>query len=310
MITSASSAAAAEMTKAWRGALGAAAASRGLALQPAQSFRFDPEGQLEPADAEASLLWRDGRWELIEAPTAAAGALLDLYLPFCTGPLVIGHLGQSLDGFIATESGDSNFVTGRENIVHLHRMRALCDAVVVGAATVESDNPRLTTRLVEGPNPVRVVIDPTLRLRPDRHVFADGEAETLVICAEGSRRCGYADSAEILTLPRVGKRLDLGSLPGSLERRGLKTLFVEGGGITVSAFLEAGLLDRLQVAVAPLVIGRGRPGLRLPGRAALDECVRPAHRIFMMGPDVLFDCDLRGSADRPTVNGGISPDER
>jgi riboflavin biosynthesis pyrimidine reductase len=68
---------------------------------------------------------------------------------------------------------------------------------------------------------------------------------------------------------------------------------VEGGGVTVSAFLDADLLDRLQIAIAPLIIGNGRPAIRLPPRTNLSECHRPSYRVFRMGGDVLFDCDLR-----------------
>ena len=100
--------------------------------------------------------------------TASVRQLLDLYLPLCIGQgaerLVLGHVGQSLDGQIATLAGASRYVTGPENIVHMHRLRSLMDAVVVGAGTVELDDPELTTRLVPGDHPTRVVIDPTLRL--------------------------------------------------------------------------------------------------------------------------------------------------
>jgi riboflavin biosynthesis pyrimidine reductase len=78
-----------------------------------------------------------------------------------------------------------------------------------------------------------------------------------------------------------------------LHRRGCHAVFVEGGGVTVSRFLEAGLLDRLHVAIAPMVVGEGRPGLRLPPAERLSDSLRPAHRVFRMGEDVLFDCDLR-----------------
>jgi riboflavin biosynthesis pyrimidine reductase len=90
-----------------------------------------------------------------------------------------------------------------------------------------------------------------------------------------------------------------------LRARGCARLFVEGGGVTVSMFLAANLLDRLHVAIAPLLIGDGRPAIRLPARAALDECHRPRYRVFRMGGDVLFDCDLsaNGDADQP---GGVS----
>jgi riboflavin biosynthesis pyrimidine reductase len=77
-------------------------------------------------------------------------------------------------------------------------------------------------------------------------------------------------------------------------------VFVEGGGVTVSMFLEAGLLDRLHLAVAPLLIGNGRPAIRLRTPEALDECHRPAHHVFRMGSDILFDLDLRSTAGTPT----------
>src|SRR5207245_1441303 len=87
-----------------------------------------------------------------------------------------------LDGQIATASGASRYVTGPQNILHMHRLRALCDAVIVGAGTVEADDPQLTTRLVAGDSPVRVVIDPGLRIARDRQIFRDRSARTLVVC--------------------------------------------------------------------------------------------------------------------------------
>jgi len=82
-----------------------------------------------------------------------------------------------------------------------------------------------------------------------------------------------------------------------LHERGCRRIFVEGGGVTVSMFLEANLLDRLQMAVAPVIIGDGRPAIRLRNPpASLGDCHRPRYRVFRMGGDVLFDCDLRGTA--------------
>jgi diaminohydroxyphosphoribosylaminopyrimidine deaminase/5-amino-6-(5-phosphoribosylamino)uracil reductase len=94
--------------------------------------------------------------------------------------------------------------------------------------------------------------------------------------------------------PEGRPRLD--ALVAALHQRGLRRLFVEGGGLTVSSFLAAGLLDRLQVAVAPLLIGTGRRGLSLPASAALGDCLRPSCRVFRMGEDILFDCEPRASA--------------
>ncbi len=227
---------------------------------------------------------------------------IDLYRPICAGgrdrPFVVGHLGQSLDGFIATSVGDSNFVTGEENIRHLHRLRALCDAVIVGAGTVAHDDPRLTTRLVSGASPLRVVIDPRRRL-PDTHrIFRDGEAQTLrVSCVPVEQDFGahlsQAKHEELLLTPGEDGGLDLPALLRALELRGCRRLFIEGGGETVSSFLAADLLDRLHIAVAPLIIGNGRPAIRLAEREKLGDCLRPSARIYRMGQDLLYDFDLR-----------------
>jgi riboflavin-specific deaminase-like protein len=279
---------------------------RGRAPECPAFYASDAEGFLYPIDTRAArpvLAWNPPRgWTLAAGCPAPARDLLELYLPFCGAPAgegrTVGHLGQSLDGCIATRSGDSCHVTGHENIRHLHRMRALGDAVVVGADTVAADDPRLTTRLVRGGNPVRIVLDPRRRLHRDYRLFSDQAAPTLLVCREDhlegtTRRHGQA---EVLGLPARGGHLDLGRLLRELRRRGIRVIFVEGGGVTVTAFLQAGLLDRLQIAVAPLVIGNGRPGLQLPGTDSMDGCLRLRHRVFRMGEDILFDCELRQSA--------------
>ena len=237
-----------------------------------------------------------------EAPDAVR-PLLDLYAPLCSAqaerPLTFAQLGQSLDGHIATASGDSYYVTGPDNVRHLHRLRALSAAVIVGAGTVERDDPQLTVRHVVGPNPVRVVLDPRARLDALRCVFTDGAAPTLVVHAAGLD-APAPGNAEILHVPVDSGALNLAVLLERLRERGIACVFVEGGGSTVSRFIEAGLVDRLHVAIAAIVTGRGRPGLTLPARERIAECLRPAHRVFTMGGDVLFDCDLRATA--PAVN--------
>jgi riboflavin-specific deaminase-like protein len=237
----------------------------------------------------------DGSWTASPTPTDEARELLDLYVPLRVGAdLVIGQLGQSLDGRIATDSGASHFVTGAKDIERLHRIRALVDAVVVGAETVVQDDPRLTVRLVEGSSPVRVVLDPSGRLDASRRVFAETGPRTLVVRKEdGTRLDRAADVDELRVSWTETAGFDLQELLGALRARGLRRILVEGGGVTVSRFLQAGLLDRLHLTVAPLVIGSGRPSITLESIRTLDQALRPQCRRFTLGEDVLFDLDLR-----------------
>ena len=252
---------------------------------------------------QAVLRWRRGvGWASCLAADDPRRDRLDLYLPICSAtaarPVTIGHLGQSIDGFIATPSGDSQFVTGHQNIVHLHWLRALCDAVVVGAGTVAADNPQLTTRHVAGPHPLRVVFDPARRLTPAFRVFTDATAPTLYVCDRSQVAPGetHVGIAPILAVDDTGPGGAEGQLLAGLRARGCARVFIEGGGVTVSAFLESRLLDRLHIAIAPVLIGNGRPAIRLAPRALLRDCARPGYRVFRMGGDVLFDCDLRHGA--------------
>jgi riboflavin-specific deaminase-like protein len=178
-------------------------------------------------------------------------------------------------------------------------MRALCDAVVVGAGTVAADDPQLTTRLVPGPNPLRVVFDPRRRLTPTFGVFSDGAAPTLYICARSRVAPGetHMGRAVIAVLDESEPGDEAAQALRLLQDRGCARVFVEGGGVTVSRFLEADLLDRLQIAIAPVLIGDGRPTVRLAPQVRLRDCRRPGYRVFRMGGDVLFDCDLSLQAE-------------
>ena len=253
-------------------------------------------------DAGALIAWRpDAGWEVVLPDDDPRRAFIDLYLPMCSAtaarPVTVGHLGESLDGFIATLAGESQWVTGEQNMLHMHRLRALSDAVVVGAGTIAADDPQLTTRLVAGSNPLRVVLDPARRLGPDHRVFTDDAAETLYLCARSLTRADERciGRAMIVGVEEHGDGIDVAGVVRLLHARGCTRIFVEGGGVTVSMFLEAKLLDRLHIAIAPVFIGDGRPAIRIPPRVALGDCPRPRYRVFRMGGDVLFDCDFSGA---------------
>lgn len=224
--------------------------------------------------------------------------MLDLYMPLCVGQgantLVVAHLGQSLDGRIATHTGASQFITGEENLVHAHRMRALFDAVLVGAHTAATDNPRLTTRLANGDHATRVLLDPRCSVDTSASIFTDGASRTVVLCDEAHRPTSSQHT--YIGLPCQGGVLDCQAMLEALRAEGLGRIFIEGGGVTVSAFLRQRCLDRLHVCVAPMIIGSGRPAFQLPQIDDLGDGIYLNCKHFKSGRDVLFDCQVREKA--------------
>jgi diaminohydroxyphosphoribosylaminopyrimidine deaminase/5-amino-6-(5-phosphoribosylamino)uracil reductase len=212
--------------------------------------------------------------------------------------MIVGQIGQSLDGRIATESGHSKYINGPAGLVHLHRLRALVDAVVIGVGTAIADNPQLTVRRVAGPQPARVVIDPKGRLGADARVFADTGVRRLLVTAQGAR-CAPPCGVEIVALPAVDGQLAPSAILTALAGCGMRRILIEGGADTVSRFLAAGCLDRLHVMVAPIILGTGGPGLILPPLERADQAHRIPMRVHKVEDDVLFDCDL--SAQRVAI---------
>lgn len=274
----------------------------GLALDDTGRLRA-----VDPAAPDAVLQCGAGRIRASDTQPNAVRDLVALYAPLLEAagdrPFVLAHLGQSIDAQIATRTGDSHFVNGPADIVHLHRLRALSDAVIIGAGTATADDPRLTTRRVEGPNPARVVIDPGRRAPATLGLFNDGAAPTLVACAREHVR-PTDDRDRIIGVARDGDGLALPDLVDQLLARGLRRLFVEGGGITVSRWLAAGCVDRLHLAIAPVLIGDGRPALHLPAVPRMADCPRPPARAFRLGDDLLWDLDLRADPDVSSAASG------
>lgn len=204
------------------------------------------------------------------------------------GRLAIGQIGQSLDGRIATVSGDAQDISGTEGLAHLHRLRALMDAVVIGVGTAVHDNPRLTVRLADGRSPAKVVIDPKGRLPNDTAFLHDDSARRIVIqSADKARPAGV----EVIRLPR-GQWLCPRAILDALAAEGLRRVLIEGGGTTIAQFLEADALDHLHVAVAPLLIGAGPQGLTTSPVATLAQARRPETSIYNLGTDILFACNF------------------
>jgi diaminohydroxyphosphoribosylaminopyrimidine deaminase / 5-amino-6-(5-phosphoribosylamino)uracil reductase len=228
-------------------------------------------------------------WDALFGPLRA-GAVDDL--------VVVGQIGQSLDGRIATPSGHSKYINGPAGLAHLHRLRALVDAVVIGVGTALADDPQLTVRRVAGLQPARVVLDPRGRLSAGAKVFADDGVRRLLIVAQGLS-CSPPVGVELVALPAADGHIAPPAILAALAVRGLRRILIEGGADTVSRFLAAGCLDRLHVVVAPTVLGCGRPSIVLPAIERADQALRMPVHAHQLDDEVLFDCDL--SAQRVPV---------
>lgn len=211
-------------------------------------------------------------------------------------PFIVAQLGQSLDGRIATPTGDSRYIGSAPSLRHLHAMRAHCDGVLVGIGTVLADDPRLNVRLCEGTNPARLVIDAKGRLPAAAKCLdgADG-ARRIVFRAQGVVGEALPEGVEIVTLPtNANGHFALGDIAPALHRLGFQRVLIEGGARIISEAIDAGIVDRLHLMVSPVIIGSGQVGLDLAPIRLLNEARRPKVEPILLGEgEVLFDCALR-----------------
>jgi riboflavin-specific deaminase-like protein len=211
---------------------------------------------------------------------------------------VFAQIGQSLDGRIATETGDAKDVSGKDGLAHLHRMRALADAVVIGVKTALHDDPQLTVRLADGISPARVVIDPDGRLPNDARLLSDTSTRRIVIQAVDKERPAGVETIVLSRTTWIAPQDILAALQGC----GFKSILIEGGGVTITQFLEEGLLNRLHMAIAPLLIGSGPHSLTTAPVGTLAQARRPKTDVYNLGSDVLFDCALSPAQALPPAH--------
>ncbi|MCK1803430.1 GTP cyclohydrolase II RibA [Brevibacterium sp. R8603A2] len=232
---------------------------------------------------------------------------LPLYAALAAHSEVVAQLAQSADGFIAARGGDAEFVSGEADRTHLHRLRAAVDAVVVGAGTVVADDPQLTVRAVAGTNPLRVLLDPHARIPAGSAVLRSPDAPTLwLVGPDAEVPAGIGDHVEIARLPHSadGEPVDPAAVIALVRERVPGSILVEGGGRTVSDFLAAGVLDRIFLTSAPVLIGDGVPGIRFRGSPVMAQAMRTPFRRYAFGEDVctefvLSDAAQAHSAERP-----------
>jgi GTP cyclohydrolase II len=222
--------------------------------------------------------------------------LLGTPIPHEGRPYVVVKLAQTLDGRVATATGDSRWISGIEERRVSHTLRAGVDAVAVGIGTVLADDPQLTVRLVPGASPVRVVLDGRLRIPTDARIL-DEHATTYVYTtgsAPAGRRVALRSTgAAVRTVPAAAAGLDLAAVLRDLRRSGVRTLLVEGGARLVTSLLAAGLVDRAVVSVSPMIFGAGRDAIGELGVERVGEALRLANRsIHLAGDDVLIAGDV------------------
>lgn len=210
-------------------------------------------------------------------------------------PLITVCYTQSLDGRLATATGQSQWIGGSESVRFAHALRAESDAIMVGIGTVLADNPRLTVRHVPGRHPLRVVVDSRLRMPPAAAVLADGAATGTVLAttdqADPAAVAAFRDmGATVLTLPSTpAGQVDLAVLLASLGERGIGSVMVEGGAALLTGLLRERLADRAAVCVAPLILGSGIEAIGDLGIRRLALALRLADvEQHHYGPDVVF----------------------
>lgn len=228
--------------------------------------------------------------EMVSAPCfpVEEAAFYTLYLPYALLPFfhkktgevyTISHFAQTLDGKIATSNRDTSWIGNKENLLHAHRMRALCDAVVVGHKTNEIDNPRLTVREVSGTDPLRIV------LGPEPPSTSQDSSEKLYLDMDlRSHNSGRTSAPQ---------KEAMDELYDVLKKRGIKRVYLEGGAGTTAHFLMAGRLNQIQVHFSPKILGSGVTGFSFPGIEGMEDALTfKSHRFTPMGDEIMFIGEL------------------
>jgi diaminohydroxyphosphoribosylaminopyrimidine deaminase/5-amino-6-(5-phosphoribosylamino)uracil reductase len=218
-------------------------------------------------------------------------------------PFTMLKLAASLDGRIATASGESRWITGPEARAVVHRLRARVDAVLVGSGTALADDPVLTarrgTRIVH--RPLRILIDSKLQVSKSAKLFRQGAERTWVVCgpraAASRRRALEALGAKVLEVPLLRGKINLGRALSRIGKEGVTQLLVEGGGVLAAAFLRAHLVDELHWFVAPRLLGGdGRPSLGDLGLDSLLESPQLESQVSRVGRDLYIRGPIRDLA--------------
>jgi diaminohydroxyphosphoribosylaminopyrimidine deaminase/5-amino-6-(5-phosphoribosylamino)uracil reductase len=251
-------------------------------------------------DGKGAQILRDHGIEVTVGILEQAARLLnEAYFHYIrTGlPFITIKYAQSLDGRIATLQGNSRWISSERARKFTHRLRARHDAIMVGRGTVLADDPLLTVRLAKGKNPLRICLDSKLRIPLSAQVLRDDGKTVIVTTAEHEKEKTAAiqkQGKDVLVVQSgADGRVTLKPLMKALAERGIASILVEGGAEVITSLLKEGLVNRMVVIIAPLILGKGTEAIGDLGIIDLKRAIRPSsYKVSRIGADVIFDLRL------------------
>ena len=215
-------------------------------------------------------------------------SILNILLPILrkNKKLVIAQIGQSIDGRIALNNGNSHYINNPKSIIYLHCLRSISDAIIVGSNTIKKDDPLLTTRKIKGTNPKRIIIDGSLSLNNKYKIFNDGNEN--IIFTKSNKNIRLNNS----TIIRLKEKNFTKNLITQIKKLKYKNILVEGGSKTISELINNNYIDILQFMIAPILIGSGINSLNLKEISNLNKAIRPKHNFNELENEIIVNLFL------------------
>ena len=215
-------------------------------------------------------------------------SILNILLPILrkNKKLVIAQIGQSIDGRIALNNGNSHYINNPKSIIYLHCLRSISDAIIVGSNTIKKDDPLLTTRKIKGTNPKRIIIDGSLSLNNKYKIFNDGNEN--IIFTKSNKNIRLNNS----TIIRLKEKNFTKNFITQIKKLKYKNILVEGGSKTISELINNKYIDILQFMIAPILIGSGINSLNLKEISNLNKAIRPKHNFNGLENEIIVNLFL------------------
>ena len=215
-------------------------------------------------------------------------SILNILLPILrkNKKLVIAQIGQSIDGRIALNNGNSHYINNPKSIIYLHCLRSISDAIIVGSNTIKKDDPLLTTRKIKGTNPKRIIIDGSFSLNNKYKIFNDGNEN--IIFTKSNKNIRLNNS----TIIRLKEKNFTKNFITQIKKLKYNNILVEGGSKTISELINNKYIDILQFMIAPILIGSGINSLNLKEISNLNKAMRPKHNFNQLENEIIVNLFL------------------